>query len=549
MTHPRTVWPEDPIFIEFGVHDADVASGLRHAGYSKYLGVSSDKRRIAHLHASHPELADSLTFSKRRKLVLHNNAEVLILSGVQALHWWKFRTVRHAQSVAWRLSFNPVCLLALLGCIFHAFHKRCSWPRFIALRAPGKWTRWLLVSKILKYRLCHRESLHFIPHKIGLAGLFRHFDAKRVRYIVLRWFEELPEIEPSQDVDMLVEDRSISNVLSLLHSLPGIQPCDIYSETGMARSSFRAVPYYPPAVAGRMLDGAVRHKNFCLAPNPSDYFHSLAYHAVYHKGARSGLPCASPDIKPEAAPGHDYAGILRGMAAELGIQAEISLDGLHAYLIEHHWGPAPDLLGRLASAWQENRWLQILAQQLPAEMRDQGLAVFILRREAVRRGFQAKMINMIQQSGFEILATKTLSPAEVDLATARTRGGDWISGDFALPGGPPAIAVVAYDRSPIAATRKQQHKYPQRYNARLFVKDTIRDTIAAELSSDQVCNALHSSDHAAEAWHLIEEMAPELLPQIRARLRQLVDNGTQWILPATQPPSDSKAMHSRRRAA
>ena len=79
--HPRTVWPADPIFIEIGVHDADIASGLRHAGYSKYLGVSSDKRRAAQLQAANPELADRLTFSKRRKLVLHNNAEVLILSG------------------------------------------------------------------------------------------------------------------------------------------------------------------------------------------------------------------------------------------------------------------------------------------------------------------------------------------------------------------------------------------------------------------------------------------------------------------------------------
>ena len=456
--------------------------------------------------------------------------------------------VRHAQSVAWRLSFNPVSLLALLGCIFHALHKRCSWPRLVALRAPGKKTRWLLVSKILKYRLCHRESLHFVPHKIGLAGLFRHFDTQRVRYVVLRWFEDLPEIEPSQDVDMLVEDRSITDVLSLLHSLPGIQPCDIYSETGMARSSFRGVPYYPPVVARRMLDGAVRHKNFCRVPNPSDYFHSLAYHSVYHKGERSGLPCTSPDLKPEAAPGHDYAGILHSMAAELGIPVEISLDGLHAYLGEHHWGPTPDLLGRLASAWQENRWLQILAKQLPAEICDQGLAVFILRREAVRRGFQSKMITMIQQSGFEILATKVLSPSEVGFATARTRGGDWISGDFTLPGGPPAVTVVAYDRSPIPATRKQQRKYPQRYNARVFVKDTIRDAIAAELPSDQVCNPLHSSDHAAEAWHLIEETAPEILPQVRARLRHS-DDDVQWILPATQPLHDPKAMHSLRRAA
>ena len=49
----------------------------------------------------------------------------------------------------------------------------------------------------------------------------------------------------------------------------------------------------------------------------------------------------------------------------------------------------------------------------------------------------------------------------------------------------------------------------------------IRDTVMEESADAQGCNALHSSDHAAEAWHLIEVFAPELMPQIHDRLRRI----------------------------
>ena len=151
-------------------------------------------------------------------------------------------------------------------------------------------------------------------------------------------------------------------------------------------------------------------------------------------------------------------------------------------------------------------------------MHDQGLAVFVLRQQAVELGYRDQMIAMIAAGGFEILAVKSLSPAEIERSAARMRGGNWTPGPFATAGGPPAVCVVAYDRDPLPMSRRQQRKYPHRTNARIFVKETIRDAIVAELPPGQVCNALHSSDHAAEAWHLIEEFAPELVAEIKRRV-------------------------------
>ncbi len=515
---PRALWPPDPIFVEIGIQNADLALGLQKQGYTKYLGVSTDQRRIDKLQAAHPQLAEQFTCSQRRRLVLHNNADVLVLSGAKSFYLWKFAAVRHARCVAWRMGWNPLWLVALLGCLLHMTRKRYAWPQMVSVRAPAGKTCRMLVSKVLRHKFCHRNSLHFIPHVPGLTGMFQKFDAEGVRYVVLRWFDALPEIEPSEDVDMLIHDESLPTALKILHALPGIQPSDVYSETGLPRSEFCGTPYYPPRVARRILDSAVRHKDLCYVPDKSAYFHSLAYHAVYHKGLRSGLPRGTTGLKPKGEPGHDYTGILQSMADELGIDVEISLEGLHDYLQKTDWGPTPDMLAHLAAACPRNRWLQLLTKRLTPDVHDQGLTVFALRQEVVQRGFQPKIVNMIEHSGFNILAVKVLSPEEVEYAAARTRGGNWSPGPYRAPGGPPAVAVIAYDPQPIRLNRKQRRRFPQRTNARIFVKEKIRDAVLAYLPANQQCNALHSSDHAAEAWHLIDVMAPEMIDEIHARI-------------------------------
>ena len=181
---------------------------------------------------------------------------------------------------------------------------------------------------------------------------------------MLRWFERLPEIEPSEDIDLLVADDSLPDALDELHAQPGIQPCDVYSESGLARSAYCGTPYYPPRVAKRILAGAVRHHDLCWVPSRRDYFHSLAYHAVYHKGPKSNLPRGNLQLSDRVKSGHDFAGILRDMAKRLWIDVEISLEGLHSYLQKSGWGPTPEMLGRLARAGKKNRWLQMLAERL-----------------------------------------------------------------------------------------------------------------------------------------------------------------------------------------
>jgi len=518
---PRDVWSDDPIFVEISVQDGDVAWGLSHEGFSRYLGVGGDRRRIAALQVRYPRLADRLTYSHRRKLVLNNNAQVLILSGRSMLHVWKYRSVRHARCVAWPVGLGLLPLIALIGCLLHMLGRHYSLPRLVCLPAPGGRRRWLLASRVLRHKICRRGSLHFIPHEGGLTGFFQQLNERRERYVVLRWFDSLPEIEPDEDVDLLVADDSLPALLQIVESRPGILPCDVYSESGLARSAFCGTPYYPPEMARKILDSAVRHKDLVQVPNRGAYFHSLAYHAVYHKGSRANL--AQDDPAPQGKKSsHDFAGILGQMADELGIHVDISLPGLHDYLQASGWGPSPEMLARLAVVHRSNRWLKSIAGGLAPHVRDEGLAVFVLREEAVRRGFQDQIVDLLQQDGFEVLATRVLSASQRKFSAARTRGGNWLAGkDFDRSGGVPAAAVVVYDREPIPLTRRQLRRFPKRTNARIFAKERIRDAIIAQLPASQGFNALHSSDNAAEAWHLIEVLAPELLDEVRAHLRRM----------------------------
>jgi hypothetical protein len=520
--HPWNLWPEDPIFIELGARDADLALSLRENDYTRYLGVDTDSARIERLQAAHPEVAEQLTASQRRKLALNNNAEVLILRGPFTKSLWKYSAVRHADWVVWSLSLSLATLVGLMGCLCHLLIKRFTIPRIVSFRTPQGRTQWMLATRVRRPKNCRRNALHFIPHCLGLTGMFRTFDERDVRYAVLRWFERLPEIEPTEDVDMLVADDSLADVLDVLHSQPGIQPCDVYSESGLARSAYCGTPYYPPQVAARILAGAVRHNDVCLVPNARDYFHSLAYHAVYHKGLKSNLSRGDMQFTERVKSDHDFAAILGEMSKRLWIGVDVSLRGLHEYLQKTGWGPSPEMLDRLARAGKSNPWLKLLASEVAPHVNDQGLAVFVLREETVARKLTNRIVAMIRDSGFDVLATHMLAPEQIEFAAARTRGGNWEAGrPYELTGGRPAAAVIVYDHAPIQPSRRQRRKFPKRTNARIFAKEKIRDAIIAELPPGERFNALHSSDHAAEAWHLIEILAPELTETIRDKLAEI----------------------------
>jgi hypothetical protein len=204
----------------------------------------------------------------------------------------------------------------------------------------------------------------FIPNHIGVEGFFHELDSRRIRYAVLRWFDRLPDLDPDEDIDLLVHDEDFSAIADLFDSSDGV-PCDVYSVSGKPGGSSHGVPYLPPTAAAKLLERAEKRSGLFRVPCREDYFLSLAYHAVYHKGLRSGLPTTLPGLVPESHPEHDYARVLGELALELGIDVSVNLDSLDSFLVEQGWQPSPAMT---ASLKRRNRWLLARAERVTRGM-------------------------------------------------------------------------------------------------------------------------------------------------------------------------------------
>ena len=200
-----------------------------------------------------------------------------------------------------------------------------------------------------------RRARRYVPPEIGLEGFFATLAERRVRYVVLRWFDELPEIKPGGDVDLLIDDRDVDSVSDLFTGEMRGTACDLFSVSGLRGTSYRGIPYLPPAKAAEVLDRAVLFRELIKVPSPEDYFLSLAYHAVYQKGPRSGLPTSTPGVQPETETRHDYAGDLRRLAAAAGIDVPIRMEELDDYLAGRGWRPPPQMRVELG---RRNPWVR-----------------------------------------------------------------------------------------------------------------------------------------------------------------------------------------------
>lgn len=199
-----------------------------------------------------------------------------------------------------------------------------------------------------------KRNPRFIPVELGVDGVIAELNRRNVRYVILRWFDGLPELPAGGDLDLLVHDDDIGEVDRVLDHETGIAECDIYSVTGLPGTSYSGVPHLPPAKAAGILASARPFNGMYRAPTATDYFLSLAFHSVYHKGFKTGLPTRHEAPSGISGPKNDYAGTLAKLARELGLDVDLTLEGLHKYLVSEGWGATPEMLAALA---RRNVWI------------------------------------------------------------------------------------------------------------------------------------------------------------------------------------------------
>jgi hypothetical protein len=378
--------------------------------------------------------------------------------------------------------------------------------------------RFTAVSRVLRsVRRPKPVARRYLVPGLTLEQFFDELNTHDVRYVVLRWFETLPDVDPGEDIDLLVADEDLAFVGTLLTSErvpPRRQKFDVYTVSGLSGSDWRGIPYYPPRLAEGLLERSVLLRGRFRVPDAMDHFDSLSYHAVYHKGAASGLPETTGFPHPTGIGEHDYAGVLEEMAASSGLSVPITLKGLDSYLDGKKLRPPLDTLDKLA---EHNEWLRDHVDELfgPVDGGVPGLAVFVLRARAGH--LLERVCDELRREGFEPLERISLDPATSARVRSAVRGGTWGRGPFPLSGGDPATFVVAYDLS--ASVGDAGSHDPTRVTK---AKLAIRSRLLADVPPAERYNPLHSSDNARQALDYLGLLHDAgVLPRVQDRIERI----------------------------
>jgi hypothetical protein len=241
---------------------------------------------------------------------------------------------------------------------------------------------------------------------------------------------------------------------------------------------------------------------------PADHFHTLAFHALYHKGYSSGLPVSAAEGPRSDNPEHDYLRTLSGLATELGLDVDITMEDLDCFLHEAGWRPALDTLAK----WSPNNpWVEQLHESLIGDdPAPEGLAVLIVRERAADPGSLDQIARLAREHGLVQVALETLTSGARERASRSLRGGDWGQGPYPISGGEPAALLVVVDPSPVPPSPEQLAAHPGLDNGRLPVfKEAVRSWWNEQQTPADRCNVLHTSDSAAHARHYLEEIVPD----------------------------------------
>lgn len=491
----------DTRVIEIDPPDAAAYTYLAGLGVRRYLALCRPGR------ARPPEIPPERCAVLDGDRQLHaNNAELLILNGPAARHVWH-RQVGVAQHV----------VVPATG--------TTSWESRLAsrVRRRPRPTReqWhgrdvLVLDQFGGPR--PRSTRNYLSPVIGVGGLPARLDAQGITYAVLRWFDRLPDMEPGEDLDVLVADEHLAAFHAVLDEEPGVIPVDLYSVSGLAGSDFRSMAYYPPRLAAQLLAHCEPLPNGYRAPEPRFHFRSLAFHALYHKGARCGVP--SDLTARHAQPEHDYTATLAALAPADDFTGPITMESLDDHLAAVGWRPPRDTLAKLAGGdgWVTRRFFSGHAPAIEAP----GLVVFLLRERASSPAHVTGVVDTLAEHGFDVILMKSLTVEARQRCAEEVRGGNWGPGPFPASGGGPAVAVVAVDPHPVAPSAADLAQHPALTNANvLTVKQAVRDALTADVPAGEMFNPVHSSDGDADAVHYLELAVPDELDRVLAAVTEL----------------------------
>jgi hypothetical protein len=498
--------PSDRV-LDIGADGPEVAEDLAAQGVTRYLGLTDDSIDVVRQAAGplagrfHPlEMLAAPSKVSADLVILRSAMDPLVSSFITRPTAGLIAVERGARLGAAAEALLVTGLARAARRVRRLGRYTCGGSAFDVYRLPRKRRR--------------PNPRHYLSPVMGVSGFAERLADAGAQHAVLRWFEDLPELEPGEDIDLLVADEDVETVQEILAEEPGLIPVDLYSVSGLSGSAFRNAAYFPPALSRGLLDRSVSHPSGFRVPAPLDHLHSMAYHAVYHKGTNSGLGGVN-----SATPEHDYQSVLNGIAARVGAPTASSLAEMDEYLASVGWRPPEDTLRRLSVS---NDWVARTFFDGGAAVSDPPeLGVFLIRERALDHASLEELTSVLDHFGFEVVLCERLSEAGAERCADQARGGNWGRGPFPTSGGPPAAIVVTLHyrpKQPDAATRRA-HPHLTNLTA-LRAKNRLRRLVAGKVPRKERFNSVHSSDNEVDAWQYIEMALPDRVDAVSALLTQ-----------------------------
>lgn len=479
----------------FGIESAGFPEWLESSGADEYE-IYFDGERTLRAAGGAPSAGKRAVYSDPAQMRFASG-DVLFVEGRAVFCLAKYSLFKKYEKICARPATAAQAAALLFHFLRYFVSGRRLLLRFGAIPADGR--GWILftVRRVAAKRSRSLGRMH-LPRGMEYEDLFARLNNCGAEYVVLRWWERLPDIPANQDVDILIADKDRDRVFALLSGgAPGPRALDVYTESGVEHSGAE-ITYYEPEHARAILRSARDGPGGCKIPAPREAFMALAYHALYHKGFHSGLS----SVHREHEGGGRFFRALSQGAEALHIPAKMDMESLDDYLAAQGWRPPMDKLARLAAA---NEWARARFFGGARPRGGRYVGAFVLRRECEEFGATEFALRRIEEAGFKIKEVRPIPEDRVAAFAEKMRGGNWRDGT------PPMTLAVVEDMSP-------------QWNAEGEILDNLKmrrkEDIRAALNRRHKTHGkpwLHGCDNARESEEYIREIAPDLAESIFAK--------------------------------
>ena len=350
------------------------------------------------------------------------------------------------------------------------------------------------LSSSLIYDNIKTESVRvFLKRNVKLDDFFKYATENNIRYVVLRWFERLPDVEPDEDIDILVHSDDISLIMPFFTIFPlmGHQKFDIYPSGYDFKMNFNNLSYFPSNLAEKILDSRVIVNRIYQTPDHTNHLLSLLFHVLFHKAERSSflLDKISLKIKPE----HDYPAIL----ARISGRKFGSLRDIFEFLRTNNFLPSIDSMKKYAGLLKSDGLTELICEyerSFYSSKEIQGDCVmFVVRDQLMQHEtLLSDLEHGLRSYGYEILLTVDNIPNQFKFLA---RGNNWGQGPYPISGGTPSKLIIGYNNKPKYFYNEDGFLQDSHIKS---VKNFVRKITETKLPYWRQFNGLHTTDNTYE---------------------------------------------------